>query len=178
MTEDYFWGLTLNKDNKKETWDPDAHTNNDDSHAVRGEHTLVVKQVLLGQAAINSPGEVNVIQVEAMGFKSDIQVPIAVLKSGQQNSAFMDLLFPDPPVTFKLVEGNGPVYILGNHSVGRELVGEDDDEDEELDDELDEEDMDGDFEEMEKSMEDKKRKIVTQVTNSKPKAKKSKVEEK
>lgn len=64
-------------------------------------------------------GEVNVIEVEAMGYKSDIKFPVVVLKGGTGHSqCVLDLLFPDPPVTFKLVKGNGPIHLLGNHSVG------------------------------------------------------------
>lgn len=63
--------------------------------------------------------EVNVIEVEAMGYKSDIKFPVVVLKGGAGHSqCVLDLLFPDPPVTFKLVKGNGPIHLLGNHSVG------------------------------------------------------------
>jgi nucleophosmin 3 len=61
---------------------------------------------------------VNVVQAEAMGYKSDIKFPIAVLKGGSQSQAVLDLLFPDPPVTFKLIQGSGPIHLLGNHSVG------------------------------------------------------------
>lgn len=42
-----------------------------------------------------------------------IKVPVAVLKAGETRSVQTVLEFPDPPVTFKLVEGNGPVYIHG-----------------------------------------------------------------
>lgn len=63
--------------------------------------------------------EINVIEVEAMGYKSDIKFPVVVLKGGTGHSqCVLDLLFPDPPVTFKLVKGNGPIHLLGNHSVG------------------------------------------------------------
>lgn len=42
-------GLTLSKDHPSEIWDPDMKApgggDANDSHAIRGEHTLVVKQV-------------------------------------------------------------------------------------------------------------------------------------
>lgn len=54
-----------------------------------------------------------------MGYKSDIKFPVVVLKGGSGHSqCVLDLLFPDPPVTFKLVKGSGPIHLLGNHSVG------------------------------------------------------------
>ena len=47
-----------------------------------------------------------------MGYKSDIKFPVVVLKGGTGHSqCVLDLLFPDPPVTFKLVKGNGPIHI-------------------------------------------------------------------
>ncbi len=58
------------------------------------------------------------VEVEAMGYKSDVKYPITVLKGGSQHQSLLDLLFPDPPVTFKLVKGSGPIHLLGNHSVG------------------------------------------------------------
>lgn len=64
-------------------------------------------------------GEVNVVEVEAMGYKSDVKFPIAVMKGGgPSNQAVLDLLFPDPPVSFHLSKGSGPVHLLGNHTVG------------------------------------------------------------
>ena len=60
----------------------------------------------------------NVIEAEAMGYRSDVKFPIAVMKSGVQSQAVLDLLFPDPPVTFHLVKGSGPIHLLGNHTVG------------------------------------------------------------
>lgn len=56
-----------------------------------------------------------------MGYKSDVKYPITVLRGGTQHQSLLDLLFPDPPVTFKLIKGSGPVHLLGNHSVGSEL---------------------------------------------------------
>lgn len=77
-----------------------------------------------------------------MGYRSDVSFPVAVMTGGGNHQATLDLLFPDPPVTFRLVRGCGPITLLGNHTVGTgELVGEDDDEDD-LDDDMDEEDLD------------------------------------
>lgn len=51
-------------------------------------------------------GEVNVIQVEAMTWKDSVKIPIATLKAGGvNNQVLLDLSFPDPPVTFTLVQG-------------------------------------------------------------------------
>lgn len=165
MTEDYFWGLTLDKNKTTDSWDPDVRTeSNDAAPGYRGEHTLLVKQAVLGPEA--KEDEINVVEVEAMGYKSDVKYPITVLRGGVQHQSLLDLLFPDPPVTFKLIKGSGPVHLLGNHSVGSgDGMGEDDED--EMEDEFDEEE---DIEEPEKnSVSDKKRKLAQSNSNSKNK---------
>lgn len=49
---------------------------------------------------------------------NQIKVPVAILKVGETRSIQTVLEFPDPPVTFKLVEGNGPIYIHGQQVPG------------------------------------------------------------
>lgn len=49
---------------------------------------------------------------------SQVKVPVAVLKAGETRSVQTVLEFPDPPVTFKLVEGSGPIYIHGQQVPG------------------------------------------------------------
>lgn len=50
--------------------------------------------------------------------QTQVKVPVAVLKAGETRSIQTVLEFPDPPVTFKLVEGNGPIYIHGQQVPG------------------------------------------------------------
>lgn len=46
------------------------------------------------------------IQVEAMTWKDSVKIPIATLKAGgPNNQILLDLSFPDPPVTFTLIQG-------------------------------------------------------------------------
>lgn len=177
MTEDYFWGMTLDDKRTSETWDPDRVSDPNESAGLRGEHTLLVKQIVLGPDA--KEGEVNVVEVEAMGYRQDMKFPIAVMKKGAgAYQSVLDLLFPDPPVTFKLTKGNGPVHLLGNHSVGSGELGADDDEDDELDEELDDEDLDDLEEAAERNnIEEKKRKLNQTNSNSKQKAKKAKADD-
>lgn len=59
-----------------------------------------------------------VLQVESTTINDTVKVPIAVLKAGELRSVQTVLEFPDAPVTFKLVEGNGPVYIHGQQLPG------------------------------------------------------------
>lgn len=49
---------------------------------------------------------------------NQIKVPVAILKAGETRSIQTVMEFPDPPVTFKLVEGSGPVYIHGQQVPG------------------------------------------------------------
>lgn len=50
-----------------------------------------------------------------MSLRDTVKIPIAVLKVGETRSVMTDLEFPDAPVIFKLIEGNGPVHIHGQH---------------------------------------------------------------
>lgn len=67
-------------------------------------------------------GELNVLQVEAMGLKGPIKIPIALLEMGKQSQIILDLSFPDPPVTFSLIKGTGPVHIVGHNLLGKCIV--------------------------------------------------------
>ncbi|XP_050534225.1 nucleoplasmin-like protein isoform X2 [Daktulosphaira vitifoliae] len=170
MTEDYFWGVTLDKTKNVEIWDPDVKPDaNDSSHVFRGEHTLLVKQAVLGPEVPD--GDVNVIEVEAMGYKSDIKFPVVVLKGGAGLSqCVLDLLFPDPPVTFKLVKGSGPIHLLGNHSVGTGEGMADEEDDDEIDEEFEEEEEEVIEEVTEKNSVDEKKRKLAANSNSKGKA--------
>lgn len=89
-------------------------------------------------------GEVNVVQVEAMTWKDSVKIPVATLKAGgPNNQVLLDLSFPDPPVTFTLVQGNGPVHVIGHHLIGSPM--EEFDEIDEMEGEMmdDEEDEEG-----------------------------------
>lgn len=52
-------------------------------------------------------------QVEALSSNEAVKIPIAVLKVGESRVVQPEIEFPYGPVTFTLVEGNGPVYIHG-----------------------------------------------------------------
>lgn len=73
------------------------------------------------------------MQVETNAHDEKIKIPIAVLKVGESRCAQSFVEFPDAPVTFKLIQGSGPVYIHGQHlicdeSVDGEIPMEDDDD--------------------------------------------------
>lgn len=54
------------------------------------------------------------LQVETTSSTGVVKIPIAVLKVGEARTSMVNLEFPEAPVTFKLIEGAGPVYIHGN----------------------------------------------------------------
>ena len=121
--------LTLKGAKASEVWDPEAKGAED----YQGGHKLIIKQALIGPEA--TEGEVNVVQVEAMTWKDSVKIPIASLKAGgANNQVLLDLSFPDPPVTFSLVQGNGPVHIIGHHLIGSPI--EEFDEMDEMEEEM------------------------------------------
>nr|KAF7425236.1 hypothetical protein H0235_007674 [Vespula pensylvanica] len=135
MAEEYLYGIVLEGANSTEVWDPE-HKNDDadgtNQHGYGADQKLIIKMALLGPEA--KPGELNVLQVEAMGLKGPIKTPIALLEMGKTAQIILDLSFPDPPVTFTLVKGSGPVHIVGHNLLGTHME-EFDDMDEELEDE-------------------------------------------
>ncbi|XP_068899610.1 nucleoplasmin-like protein isoform X1 [Tenebrio molitor] len=175
MADEYFFALTLKGAKASEVWDPEAKGAED----YQGGHKLIIKQALVGPEA--TEGEVNVVQVEAMTWKDSVKIPIASLKAGgANNQVVLDLSFPDPPVTFSLVQGNGPVHIIGHHLIGSPM--EEFDEMDEMEEEMieDEEGEEG-ADEM-KNSRTNKRKVSNGKSNNKeededdeePKSKKAK----
>lgn len=84
-----------------------------------------------------------------MNWKGTVKIPIAVLKAGgSNNQVLLDVSFPDPPVTFSLIQGSGPVHVIGHHLIGgpiEEFDEMDELEEEMLDDEEGEEGAVSDF---------------------------------
>jgi len=162
MADEYFYALTLKGAKASEVWDPEAKGAED----YQGGHKLIIKQALLGPEA--AEGETNVIQVEAMTWKESIKIPVAVLKAGSNTQVLLDLSFPDPPVTFSLAQGTGPVHIIGHHLIGspiEEFDEMDEMEEEMLDDEEGEEGAEEDEED-----EDGPKNKKAKTTNAKGKA--------
>lgn len=125
-----FSALTLKGAKASECWDPESKGAED----FQGGHKLVIRQALLGPEA--KEGEVNVVQVEAMTWKDSITIPVATLTAGPNGSSqcLLDLSFPDPPVTFSLLQGSGPVHIIGHHLIGSPM--EEFDEIDEMEEEM------------------------------------------
>lgn len=160
MADEYFYALTLKGSKSSEIWDPEGKNSDD----YQGGHKLIIKQALLGPDAAD--GEVNVIQVEAMTWKDSIKIPVATLKAGGNGNSqvLLDLCFPDPPVTFSLVQGQGPVHIIGHHLIGGPI--EEFDEMDEMEEEMiDDEDCEEGAEEDEDEEGPKTKKAKTTTNN-------------
>ncbi|EDW39295.1 GL13489 [Drosophila persimilis] len=142
MESESFYGVTLSEKDPIAQFDvPDIP-----EEYVVHSHKLIIKQISLGSEA--KTGEFNVVQAETNvnddGEKKTVKIPIAVLKVGETRSLRPNVEFPNGSVTFKLVQGTGPVYVCGKAEMN---FGEFDDGQmyEEYSD--DEEDSDGDFDE-------------------------------
>ncbi|XP_031785791.1 nucleoplasmin-like protein isoform X1 [Nasonia vitripennis] len=171
MAEEYLYGVTLNGEKNTEVWDPEPKNDESDSNQHFGvDQKLIIKMALLGPEA--KAGELNVLQVEAMGLKGPIKIPIALLEMGKTSQIILDLSFPDPPVTFTLIKGSGPVHIVGHNLLATHMDEFEDMEDEEVevdnfdddDDEKDPEDEDEEDDEPKK----KKNKVGAPPKNNKP----------
>ncbi|CAG9569613.1 unnamed protein product [Danaus chrysippus] len=123
-------GVTLSSSHQSETWDPEAKAEYPRSNK------LLIRQALLGPDA--KPDELNVVQVETMCLQESIKIPVAILKVGETRQARLDIEFPDAPVTFTLIQGSGPVHLIGQHLLGA-LVEEFEDMEEMEEEMLDEE---------------------------------------
>lgn len=88
------------------------------------------------------------------------------MKVGEIRCSQSFLEFPDAPVTFRLIQGKGPVHIHGHHLIGI-------DEDENVDEELEDEEVEEIVEDDEDADEPAKKKAKT-AANSKGGAKNDK----
>ncbi|KAH8394441.1 hypothetical protein KR222_005708 [Zaprionus bogoriensis] len=95
------YGITLNGEKNSITWDSFA-----DKDPLC--HKLVVKQVLLGAEADGD--EYNVVEVSTA--RDVVKIPIAVLRVGEMRVVNPNMEFYESKVTFKLIQGNGPVHIF------------------------------------------------------------------
>lgn len=132
MADESFYGVTLTGQNNTVSWDV---LSNDEDYP-RGQK-LIIKQILLGAEA--KQDEFNVVEVYTV--KDSLRIPIAVLKAGETRAVNPDVEFFDTSVTFKLIKGDGPVYIHGQNLKDEvEVVDMDDEDTDEDEDPEDEED--------------------------------------
>lgn len=101
-TNNKFYAITLDKDNDCIIWD--SFADNDPRC-----HKLVIKQLLLGVEA--DEDEYNVVEVSTA--KDIVKIPIAVLRAGELRVVNPNMEFYESTLTFKLIQGKGPVHIFG-----------------------------------------------------------------
>merc|ERR1712226_174807 len=62
--------------------------------------------------------EISVVQIEAEGYqKKQVVLPIVAMKGGRDVQKYVDLLVPTFPATLKLIQGEGPLHLVGCHCV-------------------------------------------------------------
>ncbi|NWW74333.1 NPM3 protein, partial [Climacteris rufus] len=122
-------GCELTARTKSYTFEVDAE---DDSN-----HILALSMVCLTDGAKD---ECNVVEVVGRNRENqEIAVPVANLKLSCQPLLSLDNFKLQPPVTFRLAAGSGPVHLAGWHRImhrGDASFGEDDDLSEEDEEEL------------------------------------------
>ncbi|XP_040293672.1 nucleoplasmin-3 [Bufo bufo] len=103
------------------------------------DFSLSLCTVSLGEGAKD---EYNVVEVTARNQNDeDITVPIATLKLSCQTMVNLESFVIQPPVTFRLKSGSGPVQLSGQVLiVPTDLDSDDDEEEEDKDDDDDEDD--------------------------------------
>ncbi|KAJ1066980.1 hypothetical protein CapIbe_021348 [Capra ibex] len=94
------------------------------------EHVLALTMLCLTEGAKD---ECNVVEVVARNHDhQEIAVPVANLKLSCQPMLSLDDFQLQPPVTFRLKSGSGPVRITGRHqivTISNDLSGEESEED-------------------------------------------------
>ncbi|KAM4031418.1 nucleoplasmin-3 [Anomaloglossus baeobatrachus] len=107
---------------------------------------LSLSTICLGEGAKD---EYNVVEVTARNHnEEEITVPIATLKLSCQTMINLDNFIIQPPVTFRLKSGSGPVQLSGQIIVATIDLDDDDDEEDEDDEEDDDDDDEDDEEEL------------------------------
>merc|ERR1711862_805374 len=108
--------------------------------SVKPGHRLLIKSaILMGSAKTD---EVTIVQIESEGYnKQKVVVPFCAMKGGSDLQKYIDLLVPDK-AKITLLQGEGPINLVGSHCVdffGYRETEDDDDEDESAEEDVDKE---------------------------------------
>merc|ERR1712098_298182 len=133
VEQEYLWSCSLTGSNKEFKWAPEEPAekeSSDDNLPIKASHRLLIKSAILMPTA--KKDEVTVVQIESEGYKQEkLTVPICVMKGGQDLQTYVDLLVPCP-AKISLLQGEGPISLIGSHCVDydgyKEVDEEDDDE--------------------------------------------------
>merc|ERR1712215_245636 len=140
VEEEFLWSCTLNSETKEYVWDPKEP---EDYKGVKPSHRLLIKTAVLMPEA--KQDEVTIVQIESEGYnKKQVVMPIVAMKGGSDMQKYVDLLVPAFPATLKIIEGSGPLHLVGSHCVDY-YSGKDDEEasdDETADEEMEQEESD------------------------------------
>ena len=118
----YFPGVQLDSKTKEIEWNPEKNSSKEEKEdeMIYRCHSLMIKEAILSHEAVD--GEVAVIEAEAVGYElSNIKTLISVLVQGKDRQHSLGLVFHDPPVKLRLVQGSGPVHLVGVHHVDESL---------------------------------------------------------
>eukprot|EP00092_Neocalanus_flemingeri_P020298 GFUD01021988.1.p1 GENE.GFUD01021988.1~~GFUD01021988.1.p1 ORF type:complete len:220 (-),score=67.94 GFUD01021988.1:130-789(-) len=119
VEEEYLWSCTLSGAAKEFSWAPedpsDAKDDDENDPSVKPGHKLLIKSAILMPSA--KADEVTVVQIESEGYnKKKVIVPICAMKGGRDHQRYIDLLVPSP-ATLKLLQGEGPIHLIGSHCI-------------------------------------------------------------
>merc|ERR1712179_286059 len=135
--------MGLSGSSKEYTWNPEdpadtAEDDEKDPSVMKPGHRLLIKAAVLMPSA--KKDEVTIVQIESEGYKKEkVVVPICAMKGGQNLHQYVDLLVPTQ-AKFSLLQGEGPINLVGSHCVdffGYRETDEDEDESAEEDAEMD-----------------------------------------
>jgi len=114
--KEYLWGCDLSKDAPEHTWNFDEEDEDTDYL----KHELLLKLAVLGKDCAD--GERQIVVAETKDYNGkNLKLTILNLVGGEGKLSMVsleDLGFnSDINVTFRLVEGSGPVHLTGQHSI-------------------------------------------------------------
>lgn len=126
-----FWGAALTKSNKELKWEVE----DDEGDSMYSEKCLELRQACLGAGA--KVGERNVVElITDDDDGEEVTHALVSMKVGGTEMAPLFLTL-QPPVSFKLVQGSGPVHIVGQitETIDLSMMDDEDDDDEEEEEE-------------------------------------------
>lgn len=126
------WGIVLSATNKSQIWPSEEQVSSEG-----GDLKLELSQATIGVGA--KKGDRNVVEMKVLteeGAEKTESFPIVSLKEGLLEHTMLNITV-NPPVSFNLVAGTGPISLLGvQHSIGGDSGSESDDEGYEADESL------------------------------------------
>merc|ERR1719432_313012 len=126
---EYLWSTSLTSAKKEVVWDPKEEEEGD-GDGPSSNHRLLIKTAILMPES--KEGEVTIVEVGTVGFnKTKVKVPLVAMKGGIDLQKYVDILLPATPATIKIVQGNGPVHLVGSHCVEKMMEDRDEEEGEE-----------------------------------------------